>query len=135
MAKAQTPKPKRARNDAVLNTGLTSAADRRMRERQEALHNKHQEQSKEFTFGGEAILQWIEEERANVIEDLAKLPMSVETTEENVKSELRAFQMHLNFLARFKVKARKELRVAERNDEKFRKEWLKKVGEQATTNG
>jgi hypothetical protein len=120
---------KRSRNDSVLNTGMTSAAERKIREKQLEMHEKRQEKSRLFTVGGEAILEWIDDYRKAVIEDLAKLPFSVDTTEENVKSELRAFQMQLNFLTEFKRKARTQLRISERSDKDAAKKWLETIKE------
>lgn len=120
--RATKPKERRQRNDAMLNTGLSSAKERRIRAAQQKLHDEKTQKGQEFTQGGEGLLDWIDKERAGVIEDIAKIPFTVDTTEENVKSELRAFQMHLNFIDRMKKKAIKEMRIVKRADDKARED-------------
>lgn len=124
------PTRRRTRSDSMLHTGLSSAKERRIRAAQQKLHDEKTKASVGFTETGEGLLAWIDKERANVIEDLAKLPFSIESSEENVKSELRAFQMHLNFLTRFKTHTKNQLRIKERADEKARKAAAKAAAEE-----
>lgn len=116
------PKQRRTRSDSMLHTGLSSAKERRIRAAQQKLHDSKTQKSLDFTEGGKGLLEWIDKERANVIEDLAKLPFGIDTEDKHIKSELRAFQMHLNFLTRFKTHTKNQLRIKDRADEKARKD-------------
>lgn len=76
-----------ARDDSALNTGMSSAVERRRLQKQQELHEKKQQQQEatrvSLTRDGSAIIDWIDEEIKDV-SDLSKM-----TTEFNVESILK----------------------------------------------
>lgn len=76
-----------ARDDSALNTGMSSAVERRRLQKQKELHDKKQQQQAatrvSLTRDGSAIMDWIDEEIKDV-SDLASM-----TTEFNVESLLQ----------------------------------------------
>jgi ribonuclease D len=107
------------RNDSVLNTGMSSAVERRQKAKWDEAHKKRNDQRARLTPKAEIILEWIEQERKDVV-DLSKMILNVES-EENVRAQLLARQLHLTFLTNMKNKAKNLLRemptkVKERND-------------------
>jgi phosphoribosylpyrophosphate synthetase len=102
----------RVRDDSMLNTGLSSAVERKRYAKQEELHNKRIAEKEamrvSLTTQGETIMQWIDQEIKDA-SDLRKMILNVDS-EENVRAQLLARQLHLTFLQNAKTRVKKYLK-------------------------
>lgn len=99
-----------SRDESFLNTGLSSALERRKTaEEQQRKQDRIYKRGK-LTPGAEIILEWLNKEKETVYKNIAALPINIETTEENVKSVLLAYQMQLNFVDNLILKTKNVLR-------------------------
>lgn len=121
-----------ARNDSLLNTGLTSAADRKRFEKQEELHNKRSAQKEaqraalgNLTRRGELISEWIAEERS-ALDSISNLMLTTDIeaaarqypvlktinvdNDSLMKAQLIARLMHIDWLKKLEKKVKSTLR-------------------------
>lgn len=106
---------KPVRNDAVLHTNLTSAAQRRGEDRARRQRELRAGQRASITPGGKIIKEWIDKEIAEAA-DLTKIIINV-SSEENVRAQLLGRQYYLEALQRLKSKTTnilREVKVAEK---------------------
>lgn len=96
------------RNDSLLNTGLSSAVERRQKAKYDEAHKKRNDQRARLTPQADIVLAWIEKERKDVV-DLSKMILNVDS-EQNVRAQLLARQLHLTFLDNIKNRAKNMLR-------------------------
>lgn len=94
-----------SRNDRSLYSGInssnfTSVRTNRVIEASEAKQAKQNKLAPEV----EIILDMIANEKAEVIKQISRLPIGIETTEEAVKSALMAYQLNLQFIDQFSMK-------------------------------
>lgn len=127
------PEPKTNRNDSVLNTGMSSALDRKQRIKALEQKSKREQRRAQLTPSAEIVLDWIEREKAEVTERVAALPINMDTKEQDIKSVLLAYQMHLTFLGTLKAKANNMLRTVPQNgrvaDPNAPEAWVKAAAE------
>jgi hypothetical protein len=97
------------RNDALLSTGLNSASSRRLAERNKKLKLEKEKTRSVLTPAAEVILKWIDQEKKDVV-DLSKIILNMES-EDNVRAQLLAKQMHLEFVNKLEMRARNLLRT------------------------
>lgn len=105
---------KPTRNDAMLDTGLSSAVERRAQARSDEQRRKRSDQRARLTPGAEIVLEWIDKE-INEAADLRKIIINV-ADEEHVKAQLLARQMHLTWLEDIKNRAKNMLREVNKPD-------------------
>lgn len=102
-----------SRNDAFMNTGLSSAAQRRRMAKQKELHDKRaaEQEAVKSSLNKDAsvVLEWIDKEQADITTSYTKLMADV-MTEENVKAQLLALQMHYDWLERAKQRVKRVMR-------------------------
>lgn len=99
---------KPVRNDALLNTGMSSAVDRRAKFRLEEQKRKRSGERAQLTPGAEIVLAWIDKEIADAA-DLRHIIINV-ADEEHVKAQLLARQYELNWLGDIKNRAKNMMR-------------------------
>jgi len=92
-----------ARNDAIFNTGMNSALDRKR-----AMKLREQQSAKSAVRATlkpseELVLRAIENEKKKVVSNLATLPLTFESHEEDLKAYLLAQRMHLDFITSFQT--------------------------------
>lgn len=119
--------PRNQRSDSVLSTGMSSALERKQREKWDKAHAARQDRRQALTPSADIILEWIEKEM-NDCADLRKTIINV-ATEDHVKAQLLAKQMHLDFLESMKNRVKNTLRVAKAADRKAEREALKNAPE------
>ena len=101
-----------SRNDSLLYSGATSAAFTSVRTRRTEASEKKQEKQNKLTPAAEVVAEIIAQERNRVTSDIANLPVGIDTTEEAVKSVLKAYQLNLRFIEAFEIKMSNALRKA-----------------------
>lgn len=97
-----------SRNDAVLNTGMSSALDRRRKLAEERKKQERQDKKAALAPQVDIILDWIKEEE-NQVADLRHIILNV-SDEALLRDQLLARQLHLDFLKKLKGRARNVLR-------------------------
>lgn len=134
-----TPKTTRTRNDEALNTGMSSALERRRLQIQEEMHNKRKaakEAEKARLNGlstqGDVVVEWIDKEleevgdmRKMVTEFdmdafMKKIPLARRlnvTSPEMLQAQTIAHLMHIEFLEKLKTRAKNTMKEAKRQDE------------------
>lgn len=100
------------RNDGVLNTGMSSAIERKQAERTKRLRAARDDRRKALTPGGEIIKVWIDQEIADAA-NLLKIIVNI-TDEDHVKAQLLGRQYYIESLQRLKNKANNVLREVKR---------------------
>ena len=103
-----------SRNDASLYSGLTSNSFRTVKTNpvREAKSEEKKDRQQKLTPATEIIIELLEKERKLVYDKLAKLPITIDTTEENVKSLLLSYQMNLAFIDRVENSLKNVMRKA-----------------------
>jgi len=99
------------RNDALLNTGMSSALERRRAAIAERKKQERERKRSALQPGADIILTWIDQEMAECT-DVRKLVMNI-STEQNAQAELLAIRKHIEFLVSLKARAQNILRVHE----------------------
>jgi len=102
-----------ARNDSVLNTGLSSALDRRIAERKREEQKQKQHAQAKLRPEAELIMAAIDKERDWVRDQIANLPFEVSSDEKKLAQFLLGCQMHLGWTVRFKNQLKAILKVEE----------------------
>ena len=106
------------RNDSLLDTGMSSALDRRIAEKKNREERAKQDVRQKLTPGAEIILDWIKQEEDDVV-NLKKMILDV-TNQERLLAQLYARQLHLQFLENLRNKAKIVLREVKTEDRKRR---------------
>lgn len=99
---------KKTRSDSVLNTGLSSAASRRVEARRQKAKEKREAAKAKLTPDADIILEWIDKEKADIV-NVEKMILAIDS-EENVVAQILARKMHIEFLNKLKTKAKNILR-------------------------
>ena len=103
-----------SRDDSLLYSGVSSASFKTVRTiREKATEDKLEKQTK-LTPAAEVVAEVIQQERTKVTAELANLPLTVNTSKENVKELLMAYQRNLKFIDSFEIKMANALRKANR---------------------
>jgi hypothetical protein len=100
-----------SRNDGPLITGLSSAASRRLAEKQKEQAKERLLKATELQPYQELAMSEIKAERERIYKALADLPISYETTQDNVVAFLLAQKMHLKFLEDLETRYATSLRL------------------------
>jgi hypothetical protein len=112
---AENTENKPVRSDGLLNTGLTSAAQRRAEDRARRQRELREGKRAAMTPGGAIIKEWIDKEIAEAA-DLRHIIVNI-ADEEHVKAQLLGRQYYLEALQRLKSKTTnvlREVKVAEK---------------------
>src|SRR4051812_15913433 len=99
------------RDDSLIDTGLTSAASRKLAERQAKKTDDKQRTRALLRPEAEQLLAVIDKEKKKIAEDLAKLPFNFLEREDAVNVFLAAAQMHLKWCDDVKNELRNVLRL------------------------
>lgn len=102
------------RNDSSLYSGAssTSFGTARTNPVRKELHETKEDKRLKLTPAAEVIVSLIQEEKDKVTDQLRNLPMTIDTTEENVKSVLLAYQLNLRFIDSLQTKITNTMRKA-----------------------
>lgn len=100
-----------ARDDSMIDTGLTSAASRKLAERQAKKTVDKQRTRALLRPEAEQILAVIDKEKAKIATDLSNLPFNFLTSKEDTNLYLAACQMHLKWCDDVKNQLRNVLRI------------------------
>lgn len=92
----------------MLNTGLSSAVDRKQAERAEKQKQERASRRQQLTSDGEIIKEWLDKEIADA-KDLSKMIINI-SSEEHVTAQLLGRQYQIESLERMKNKATNILR-------------------------
>jgi phosphoribosyl-ATP pyrophosphohydrolase len=102
-----------ARNDSVLNTGLSSALDHKLAERRKDAKKEQAHIRAKLKPEAEAILAVITSERDWVRNEIANLPFNLSVHKDDLSIYLQACQMHLDWTIRATNKLKAILKVEE----------------------
>lgn len=120
-----------ARDDSSLNTGMSSAVERRSRERLEEQLRKRSGEREQLTPGAEILIAWINKDIKDVgnmetkilgidFDDLrAMIPLAQRLNVDNatlLQAQVLAQAMHIEWLKSAKNRLKNTLRVAKRAD-------------------
>lgn len=112
---AENTEKKPVRSDAILNTGITSAAQRRAEDRARRQRELREGKRAAMTPGGQIIKEWIDKEIEQAA-DLRHIVVNI-ADEDHVKAQLLGRQYYLEALQRLKAKTTnilREVKVAEK---------------------
>jgi hypothetical protein len=105
-----------ARDDSILNTGMSSSLSRRVHaEQTKKKQQKHSLKTQVKPVEG-LLMEAIKAEKNALKDELAALPLNYETKEGSIKSYLLAQQMHIRFLDRFQTNMLNRLRIQKDQD-------------------
>lgn len=108
-----------AGNQNFIESGLSSATQRRADARAEKKRQQEQELASHITPGADIIIDWIDAELDKVC-DLRHMVLHI-ADKELARDEILAVKMHMDFLEDLKARAKKMVRVADRQDKQARK--------------
>lgn len=97
-------------SDGDLITGLHSGSFASNRPTRAKQSEKKRETRNVLTPSAKAVKEMIDQERTKLTAQLADLPMTFESSEDNVKSVLLAYQMNLNFIKGFESRLNNVMR-------------------------
>ncbi len=103
-----------SRDDSFLNTGLSSAASRRLDAQTKQKTSERRSDRAHLLPGAEIILEWIAKEKKDTA-NLERMILNLES-EDNVRAQLLARQMHLTFLDSLTNRAKNILRTIPKED-------------------
>lgn len=98
-----------ARDDSVLNTGMSSAVDRKNAERVAKRKEEQANKRQALTTDGEIITAWIDKEIAKA-KDLSQMIINI-SSEKHVTAQLLGRQYQIKSLETMKAKAKNILRT------------------------
>lgn len=104
-----------SRDDSLLYTGATSASfsspkEQSVKEKQALSKQERLDRRHKLKPSAEIINNILDGERALVIQDIASLPVDLNTSNQNVKEVLLAYQRNLLFIDRVRNKVNIALR-------------------------
>ena len=101
-----------------IESGLSSATERRAQARADKKRQAEAEQAAHLTPGADIIIDWIDAELAKVC-DLREMILHV-ADKELARDELIARKLHLDFLTDLKLRAKNMVRISDRESKRAR---------------